>query len=350
VATPTYRSNYLEVLPGLAKLNHNEAARDAPEALKRAVIERLAAADWRRYPDPHAVVLRRKLSILFGHPDDGILVGNGANELIARVFIALHPESTLLLCPPAYYLYARVASTLGLRRLDVPLVPGPEGPFDLDAEGISSAAARVERPVLVLTNPGNPTGGLLDAKALERVLDAFPGLVVLDEAYHDYAQQTRLSDLMTHPNLLVLRTFSKAFALAGLRIGVLLAHPETMLELDKVAPPYALGLMPQIAAEVAFEFTGLVAESARETVVERERIAATLRALPGLEVFPSATNFLLLRAPADRVERVLAYLDAVRVVVRDLSKTPRLEGCFRISMGAPEDNDRAVVAIRAGLL
>lgn len=323
-----YRSSYVPQHADEAKLNHNEAFDDVSPALKAEVLRRLAAHDWRRYPDPHAAALRCALASRTRHPAEGIVIGNGGNDLIEKLMVALDHNCTLVLAPPDYYLYGRMAAVLGVQ---VRLVPLKVPDFALDLDGLLDGAD--ERTVLALSWPNNPTGVLHPRDDMLRLLRAWPGLAIVDEAYVDFSGATLQAELMENRRLVLVRTFSKAFALAGLRLGYLLAHPDTAVEIEKVLPPYPLDLWSQVTGLVALERAEEADERAQATIAAREALAKRLQTR--VRVAPSATNFLLLEA-GERKADFLRALAELHVVPRD----PGLPGWVRISVGTPSDHER----------
>jgi histidinol-phosphate aminotransferase len=181
--------------------------------------------------------------------------------------------------------------------------------------------------------------------ALERLLDEFPGLIILDEAYIDYSGCSYLARSRSQENLIILRTFSKAFALAGLRLGYLAGHEDTVRELEKTFQPYSVGLFTQLAGVVALEFQDVMRQRVDETRAQRERLRAAFSQISGVEVFPTATNFLLIRIEKHHQAALQAFADD-NVVVRDVSKLEGLEDGIRITVGTPEENDRVVACLR----
>ncbi len=356
-AVPIYRSTWLDPVGRQVKLNHNESAQDAPARLKSIALERLAAAPWHRYPDPHASALRSALARALGVTIESIVLGNGGNELIGRLFQSLRRDATILICTPGYYIYGRAAATQGLATIEIPLQPSSDGatPFDIDADAVLERARTCACPVLCLAQPNNPTAALLSEESISRILKGFiglSGLVVIDEAYVDYSGVSHLETIAERRDVVIMRTLSKAFGLAGVRLGALLAHPETAATIEKLALPYALGLPAQIIGEAALACAEEVRTLAQDTVRERDRLAAALGAvlgaIPEAKVHPSATNFLLVDfGPA--AAQVRTSLQADAITVRDLATVPRLESCLRISVGRRDENDRLVAAVRAAL-
>lgn len=340
--TATYTSNYLLPGPGVAKLNHNEADADVPAELKEEVFERLRAAPWHRYPDPFQSELKAGLAEATGHPAEGILVTNSGNEAIRQVLLALDPAARVVTCPPTYYVYHRLCAWMGLDERRVQLTG--DG-FATDLDGILAAA----RPpcALLVASPNNPTGTLLGEAALDRLLVEFPGVILLDEAYFDYSGVTAVDRLARHDNLLLVRTFSKAYGVAGARLGFLLGDPAWIAAIDKLTTPYTVDLFSQVVGTVLLSHPEPVAERAERVRTERERLRAAIDTLPGLRSLPSAGNFFLVRTdpslgtPAE----VLAFLADRGIVLRDPSRLPLLSDCFRVTVGAPGENDRVAAAL-----
>ncbi len=346
--TPVYRSTWFLPGPDDAKLNHNESAFELPDAIKRTIIERIAAAPWHRYPDAHSVALTEAFAAFIGVGNDSVAVGPGGNALIGRLLSALHPDATLIVCPPAYYVYPRFGRARGLHIREVPLTDRDTPvPFDIDADAILDAGANIERPVLCLTNPNNPTANAMSRGAMARLIAEFDGLLIVDEAYCDFANASLVAALDDHPGLVLVRTLSKAAALAGWRIGALVANPAIVAELDKPDPPYHLGMPAQVAGETVLANPDFIRRAAAATTTARDELATRLAAIDGVRVFPSATNFLLLDLGAHHRAGLQALVQR-RVVVRDVDHLPGLANCIRVSLGTAEHNNRVVDALQAG--
>lgn len=327
------------------KLNQNEAAEDLDPALKAEVLARVQRAPWHRYPEFTPRPLLERLAAHYGWDPDGILVGNGSNELIqAAMAVTLDRDHAVVAPSPTFSLYRLMASVLGAHYHGVPL--GPRFAYDLPAllATVEAEGARV----LVLNTPNNPTGSALSRDAVAEALDATDGFVVADEAYVEFGGESAVPLLAAHPRLLVLRTFSKALGMAGLRFGALLAHPEVAREIAKAKLPYNVNLVTLEAAAVALDHADLVTARVVRTVAERERTIAALRALPGLEVFDSAANFFLVRSRMHPA-RVLVtrLLDEFGILVRDVSAGAGLAECLRISVGTEADMDAVIAAMTA---
>lgn len=326
------------------KLNQNEAPADLPVELKREILARAQALPWHRYPAFVPAHLTRVIAERHGWRADGVLVGNGSNEVIQAALSVTLGDGDVAVAPaPTFALYRLLAGVMGARYVPVPLA----GDFSYDVDGLVAAVQRERARVLVLNSPNNPTGSALPEGAVERCLAETEALILCDEAYQEFGGPSAVPLLHRSPRVVIFRTFSKAMGLAGLRFGYALAHPELAREIAKAKLPYNVNAITLAAAEVAFEHRDLFEARTRAVIAERERFVAALAALPGLRVFPSAANFVLIRPaamPAARLFRRL--LDAHGILVRDVSHGTGLAECLRISIGAREDMDAVVQALR----
>jgi histidinol-phosphate aminotransferase len=325
------------------KLNQNESPWDLPEALKREIVERAMALPWNRYPEFVPAELVSRLATAHMWHADGILVGNGSNELIQAVLATtLAPGSTVVSASPTFSLYRLLTNVFGGRY--VPVALGRDFRYDMDA--LILAAVRDRARVVVLNSPNNPTGSALPPDGVERVLEATDALVICDEAYQDFGGPTAVPLLPSSPRVVVLRTFSKAFGLAGLRFGYALAHPTLAREIAKGKLPYNVNAITLAAAAIVMEHAEIRTERIRSLVATRERTVERLSALDGIAVYPTAANFVLLRClrtPAREVFRRL--LEDYGILVRDVSAASELQECLRVSIGTDEDMDAVVTAL-----
>lgn len=307
-------------------------------------------AGLNRYPEPQPVELVEHLAKLYGVAPDNVLVGRGSDEgidLIVRAFCRAGQDSTII-CPPTFGMYKVSARIQGAAVIEVPLLK--ERSFALDADAVI-AACRDGAKIVFLCSPNNPTGGLLDRSVVERICTTLANrtIVVLDEAYIEFARAPSMAQRLTEfPNLVILRTLSKAYALAGARCGALLAHPDIVSLLARVITPYAL---PTQTIESVLTFTNgaHVAESAQRVALvleERERLATELARLPLIShVWPSTSNFLLVDCVDS--QQVLRAATAAGLIIRDTRAQPGLANTVRISVGTPEQNDRLLAGIAA---
>ncbi len=277
-----------------------------------------------------------------------LMLGNGSDELIHLMIQACaRPAATVLSPWPSFEMYDLSSRFNGCRFVGVPLTAD----FALDRDAML-AALRAHRPALVfIAWPNNPTGNLFERSTVEAVLDAAPGLVVIDEAYLPFAQDTWLAHLAQRPNLLILRTLSK-LGLAGIRLGYLCGDPAWIGEFNKVRPPYNVNVLTLAVAEFMLERRGLLDEQAGLLRVERARVLALLRQLAGLTAFDSAANFLLFRVDGGSAgaQRVFAALKERGILIKNRTHVhPLLEGCLRVTVGTPQENDAFVAALKASL-
>jgi histidinol-phosphate aminotransferase len=271
-----------------------------------------------------------------------LMLGNGSDELIHLVIQACARPGAVILSPwPSFSMYEVSTRFDGCRFVGVPL----RADFTLDANAVLSAIAEHQPAVIFIAYPNNPTGNLFDRNGVEAILRAAPGLVVIDEAYLPFAQDTWMPQLRNWPNLAVLRTLSK-LGLAGIRLGYLAGDPEWIDEFDKLRPPYNVNVLTLAAADFLLEHLPALESQAVMLRAERSRVAAALSAMRGVTVFPSAANFLLFRlADADRVFNTLKERG---ILIKNVSAVhPLLQGCLRTTIGTGVENDALMQALRA---
>ncbi len=327
---------------GLIKLDAMENPYSWPEAVRRAWVEVVRAVDLNRYPDPGARGVKARLRDALALPaDQALLLGNGSDELIQILCLALaHPGATVLAPTPTFVMYRMIATFAGMKFAGVPL--GPD--FALDEAAMLEAIERHAPAVIFLAYPNNPTGNLFDAHVIERLIRATPGLVVIDEAYHAFAQQSFLARLAEFDNLLVMRTLSKQ-GLAGLRLGILAGAPAWLAQFDKVRLPYNLGSLTQASAEFALTQAALLEAQAAQIRADREVLWRELAALPGVHAWPSRANFILFRVDTRPATEVFNGLLAARVLIKNLDGV--IPGCLRVTVGTPQENAAFLAALRA---
>ena len=323
------------------KLNQNENPWDASEAIKREVLQRFSARAWSRYPDFVPASLCEKLAAFAQWVPEGVLAGNGSNELIQALLMTTIGEGRrALISEPTFALYRQVATVLGGEVLSVPL----DDNLGYDVPALLRALEESEPDVTIICSPNNPTGSRIADADLERILTTTRGLVAVDEAYFEFSGRTVAPLLERHQNLLVFRTFSKALALAGLRVGYLLAAPELAREVGKAVLPYNLNAFSQTAAEVSIEmFETEILPTINNIIAERERLFMELASVPGLAPVRSEANFMIVRSTI-APRRVYEELLRRDILIRDVSGYPLLKDYFRVSVGTREEND---VLIRA---
>ena len=328
------------------KINQNENPYDLPEVVKRGVVEQALARSWSRYPEFDPRELLDKLAEFSGWRPDGILAGNGSNELIqALLLVSVGPGTRVLVPEPTFTLYALVTKILGGELIHASL--GPQ--FEYQPQDIAQLRRELGAAVTIVCSPNNPTGSVLELDALARLCDEGDGLVVVDEAYHEFSGQTAVGLLPRHPNLVVLRTFSKAMGLAGLRVGYLLAAPELVREVNKARLPYNLNFFSQAAALAALADWDSLRVKVDTLVAARDELLHQLYRIPGVRPYPSRANFILFELAEDDPKQVFDALYRRGVLVRDVTSYPRLSRCLRVSVGTTEENERFLSALRHAL-
>ena len=348
------------------KLNQNENPWDLPEPVKRRVLEKALDRPWSRYPDFDSHDLLRALARFSGWRADGILAGNGSNELIeALLLVTVGPGTKVVIPEPTFTLYALMTTILGGEPVRVPMTIAGDASdggdvgrmrpihsragFRYEVEAILEARRASGASVTIVCSPNNPTGTSLALADVERLCREGDGLVVIDEAYHEFCGRTAVPLLERHPNLIVLRTFSKAMALAGLRVGYLVASPELVREINKARLPYNMNFFSQAAAIAALEEKEVLAESVRRLVAERRRLLARLADVPGVRAFSSDANFFLLECLSADPKAVFASMARRGVLVRDVTSYPMLARCLRVSVGSEEESDAFLHALGTAL-
>lgn len=330
---------------GMVKLDAMENPYRLPEALRRAIGDAVADVALNRYPDPKAPALIKRLREVMGiGPEYGILLGNGSDEIIhVIVQCAARPGAVVVAPRPSFVMFGMYAKFAGMRYVGVPL----RADFALDSDAFMRALAEHRPAVVFIAYPNNPTGNLFSEDAIAAIVSAAPGLVVIDEAYHPFAGRTFMSRLTEFPNLVVMRTLSK-LGLAGIRLGYAVARPEWIREFDKVRAPYNVNVLTQTVAERVLAHRDVLDAQAREINAERGRLAAELKKLSGVTVFPSDANFILVRVPD--APRVFDGMKRRGVLVKNLhGDVPLLDHCLRLTVGTPEENRRALAALAAAL-
>jgi histidinol-phosphate aminotransferase len=331
---------------GLIKLDAMENPYTWPEALKQEWLDSLRDVPINRYPDPAAQTLRAQLKQSLAVPAGmDVLLGNGSDELIQLVLMGVASPGAVVLAPqPTFVMYQMIATFVGMQFVGVPLATD----FALDLGAMRTAIKQHQPAVVFLAYPNNPTGNLFDAAAIEIILREAPGLVVVDEAYHAFAQQSFMLRLGEFDNLLVMRTLSKQ-GLAGLRLGILAGDPAWLAEFDKLRLPYNINSLTQASAEFALQHMDVLDEQATRLRIAREQLVQDIGALPGVRVWPSAANFILFRTDTS-ADAVFAALRQQGVLIKNLSGAGGvLTNCLRVTVGTPHENAAFLAALRQAL-
>jgi histidinol-phosphate aminotransferase len=329
---------------GMVKLDAMENPHRLPPALQKELGERLAAVALNRYPGERVNDLRAALARHAQLPAGfDLMLGNGSDELISLLAMACDvPGATILAPLPGFVMYGISAQLQGLKFVGVDLTPD----FELDEEAMLEAIARHQPEIVYLAYPNNPTANLWNADTIEKIVEAAPGLVVIDEAYQPFASRSYLDRVTKHQHVLLMRTLSK-FGLAGVRIGYMMGPAALVAQVDKVRPPYNVSVLNCEAALFALEHEDVFAAQAAELKRERARIQAALREM-GLKYWPSDANMILVRVPDPA--HSFDGMKERRVLVKNVSKMhPLLAGCLRLTVGTAEENTQMLAALQATL-
>jgi len=325
------------------RLNTNESPFPPPAGWREEVAAGLGSIEWHRYPDRAAVALRAAIGDWHGVVPEQVFAANGSNEVLQTLLLAYAgPGRSVLTFEPTYQLHAHIARITGATVIEVERAAD----FSLDLDVARAAVTDAQPTVTFLCSPNNPTGRVEDPAMVRALLDVAPGLVVVDEAYAQFADWTALDLVRDDVALVVVRTFSKTWSMAAARLGYLVGPSWLVRHLEDVVLPYHLDAAKQEAGRLALAHVDEMDERVKTIVAERERLVEGLAALP-VETFPSGANFVLFRVtPSGRTgQEVWQGLVDRSVLVRDCSGWPRLDGCLRVTLGTPAENDRFLAAL-----
>ncbi|TWH52103.1 histidinol-phosphate transaminase [Sporomusa sp. KB1] len=324
------------------RLDANENPNDMPQAIKTKVIEKLAALPFNRYPEISAQSLKETIAAGFGLTAANVLIGNGSSEILEALCYAFGGAGRSIVYPsPSFSMYGIYAKLADSQPVPVAL----NADYTLDADKLLAAANEAAASVVLLCNPNNPTGVVLPPAQIEYIVANTKSLVVVDEAYHEFYGKSSVNLLGKYPNLAIARTFSKAYGLAAARVGYLLAGEDIAQTIGKVLLPYNVNALTLATAEIVYNMRQEFAVSLAENSRERERMTAALGAIAGVTVYPSQTNFLLIKS--DTMAAMVARLSARGIGIRDFSTAPGLTDCIRIGIGTPDENKAVLEAVTA---
>ncbi|OIR15870.1 histidinol-phosphate aminotransferase 2 [mine drainage metagenome] len=327
---------------GMIKLDAMENPYLLPQTLRDEIARLVADAEINRYPDAAARELKAaicKVTNLL--PGMDILLGNGSDEIIQLLALAVaRPGAVLLSVEPSFVMYKMISIFAGMRYVGVPLTED----FSLDLQATLDAVKREQPALVFLAYPNNPTGNLFDADAVRQIIQAAPGLVVMDEAYYAFASDSFIPHLPDYDNLLVMRTFSK-LGMAGLRLGFLAGSAAWLSQLEKLRLPYNVGVLPQLVATRLLEHHDVLLTQAEDIKLERARLLAALDAISGVRAYPSAANFILFRV--EKATQIFEGLKRHGVLIKNLNGGhPALIDCLRVTVGTPVENRKFIAALQ----
>ncbi len=312
------------------KMDIMENPYNLPDEFVSEITEMVHTMAYNRYPDPTAKILREALAGYLGISPEWIMVGNGSDELINYIITAVRQK--VIWPEPTFAIYEILARTMNCSVIGIPL----DEAFDLDLKAMIEEIRR-DGGIIFLSVPNNPTGNYFSGERIYHLLEQKRTLVVIDEAYYEFCQKTFLSEIKRYPNLVILRTFSKAFGLAGLRVGYMIAQPELIVELNKIKLPYSVDTFSQMVAVKVLEGISTIKPRIEEIIGNREILYNRLKKISGVKPYPSMTNFILFKV--SHPEWIWEGLVRNGILIRNLSKPGRLEGCLRVTVGTSEEND-----------
>jgi histidinol-phosphate aminotransferase len=336
---------HVQASPGMVKLDAMENPYSLPESIRKEITLAVAGAAINRYPDADAQKLKKSIKAVSGLPPHmDVLLGNGSDELIQLLAMAVaRPGATLMSVEPSFVMYKMIAAFTGMKYAGVPLTAD----FELDLPAMLDAINRQQPALIFLAYPNNPTGNLFDASAIEQIIEASEGLVVIDEAYYAFASSSFLPQLGRYDNLLVMRTFSK-LGMAGLRLGYLAGSKVWLEQLEKLRLPYNVGVLTQTVADILLQHHGVLLQQAEQIRRDRTWLFERLVGTVDVHAYPSEANFILFRLP--HAARVFEGLKQRGVLIKKLDGGhPALLDCLRVTVGTTEENELFVRALQESI-
>lgn len=331
----------------LIKLDAMENPYTLPDALIQEWLKSLQSCPLNRYPDPKAKKLATILKQTNTIPDSAdILLGNGSDEIIQLLLMALPNNASVLAPDPSFVMYRQISVSLGLDYHSIPL----NDDFSLDQEKMLKAIKTHQPAVIFLAYPNNPTGNLFSRNTIEKIIQTATGLVIIDEAYAPFANASLMSSLPDYKNLLVMRTLSK-LGLAGLRLGFIAGHPDIIEQLDKIRLPYNINVLTQATACFALDNYSVFEQQTQQICQQRCVVLDQLNGFKSLQVYSSAANFIIFKTPENTADQIFADLKTHGILIKNLSpQQGLLTDCLRVTIGTTEENQRFLKALEKILL
>lgn len=332
---------------GFIKLDAMENPYSWPEDLKQQWLNILSGCALNRYPDPEAKQLKHTIrSINHIASEWEILLGNGSDEIIQLLLMALTPGASVLSPAPGFVMYKQLSDCLGLNYMGVPLLADS---FELDLSAMLTAIEQHQPAIIFIAYPNNPTGNLFNESAIKDIIAAANGLVIIDEAYAPFADASFINQLGKYPNMMVMRTVSK-LGLAGLRLGYLVGNPAIIEQLNKIRLPYNINILTQASADFALVNSGVFDLQTRAICADRAVMLEQLNAMEGITAYPSNANFILFKTPKDRANDIFASIKEQGVLIKNMSpQGGLLVDCLRVTVGKPDENAQFLTALRNSL-
>ncbi len=316
------------------KLNQNENPYDWDRNIKERAAAFFTERPWNRYPDFVPDSLKARLAAYVGATPDGIIVGNGSNEMLLVLMLSFAAKAkSVIICSPTFSVYRLLRDGMGTRPIDLSLTSD----LQYDIPAVKKASAENPGAMLIICSPNNPVGNTVSEADLRDILNAHTGVCVLDQAYVEFGGFNAISLISEYKNLIIARTFSKAMAAAGLRLGYMIGAPEIIGEINKIKLPYNINFFTEHAASTILDNASTAEKSVAAIINERDRLYDDLKAMPFDDIYPSAANFILIRTR--HKQKLFDHLKKCDILVRDVSSYHLLENCLRFSVGTPDENN-----------
>ena len=333
----------LRIHPARIKLNQNENPYELPQQIKDEILQRVGALSWSRYPPFIPQQQIEKLAAFTGWREDGILIGNGSNELLQLLITATLERGTVaVISQPTFTLYKILGGGMAADIREVPMTES----FCFDADRIIAEANRSDARLIIICSPNNPTGTFLSREEVRAIVEKTKALVVLDEAYVHFARESQSSLLKEYDRLVVLQTFSKAMGAAGLRLGYAMLAPSLAKELNKLKLPYSVNIFTLLAMETLVDRWNTIKGWIDILKDEREFVLNELSQIPTIIPHPSEANFILFETMKKTPKQIFEALLAKGILIRDVSSYPMLKKGLRVTVGKPEENREFLNALK----
>ena len=324
------------------KVNANECNLNLPPLVEERVLSRLSRVAFNRYPNYEYDSLREQIARNFSVDIEQILLGSGSSEIIEKLFYAFggSTSSKIVYPQPSFSMYKIYAKAAEAQPIPFEL----DDKYDLDVDKYIATIKKEEPALAVVCNPNNPTGNVLTVDQIEEIAKSVDCAFLVDEAYVEFYGKSAVNLVKKYSNLIVARTFSKAYGLAGARVGYMIANKEITKMIEKTYMPYHMNSLSLATADIVYQMRDEFVPRIQMMIAERKRMSEQLKTLKGVKVYPSSTNFVLIHY--NKAVALNEYLESLNIGVRSFGNAPRLENCLRISMGTREENDEWFDAIK----
>jgi histidinol-phosphate aminotransferase len=324
-----------------SKLDANESPNNLPPLVHERVMNQIEYMAFNRYPDIGMRDLKALIAEAFAATVQNIVIGNGSSEVLLALCQTFGGAGRSIVFPvPSFSMYGIYAQLTDSQAVPVAL----NEDFSLSPEMVVEAAEQSKAKLIILCNPNNPTGTIIPQEDIEYIVSKVQCPVIVDEAYYEFYGQSAVNLMKKYGHLIVARTLSKAYGLAAIRVGYMLANAEIVAMVERVLMPYHVNALSLITAQVVYQMRDEFMPVIGQIIEERKRLSKSLSAMEGITVYPSETNFILIRT--EKAQKLSAYLSEKNIGIRDFSMTPLLTNCIRITVGTSLENDRLCKVVK----